>query len=158
MEVSEWSTCLSRKIGTVIVRDDILISTGFNGPPRGVTHCGEARVFRDKSLPFIPIQNRNECPRRAMGYRSGQGLEFCTASHAEENAIINAARIGISTLGTKMYMNCGIPCRECLKKIINSGIVEIICMNLDDWYDELSKFLVKESDLIIRNYANERIE
>ncbi len=106
---------------------------------------------------FIAPADRNKCPRQAAGFKSGEGLELCTASHAEENAIINAARIGVSTLETTMFMDCGIPCRECLKKIINAGIVEIVCVDLDDWYDELSKFIVSDSSLIIRNYANERI-
>ena len=156
--LKSWSTCLSRQVGAVIVRDRTIVSTGFNGPPRGVTHCGEQRILEDKSLPFIEVNKRKLCPRVALGFKSGEGLHLCTASHAEENAIINAARIGVSTLGTTMYMSCGIPCQNCIKKIINSGIREIVCINIDDWYDELSKFLVKESNIKIRNYVGEEIE
>ena len=157
-EIASWSMCLSRQIGAVIVRDRTIVSTGFNGPPRGVTHCGEQRLLEDKSLPFIEAKNRHLCPRQALGFKSGKGLHLCTASHAEENAIINAARIGVSTLGTTMYMSCGIPCQNCIKKIINSGIREIVCINIYDWYDELSKFLVRQTSLKIRDYENEEIE
>ncbi len=157
-EIAKWSTCLSRQIGVVIVRDNTIITTGFNGPPRGVTHCGEARILKDSSLKYILPTNRHLCPRQAMGFKSGEGLEFCTASHAEENAIVNAARIGVSTLETVMFMSCGIPCKECLKKIINAGIVTIVCTDINDWYDEQSKFLVQESNLIIRDYNYKRIK
>ncbi|MBU2685941.1 MAG: dCMP deaminase family protein [Gammaproteobacteria bacterium] len=137
IELSTWSSCLSRQIGAVIVKDRTIVSTGFNGPPRGVKHCGE--VY-------------GGCPRHSNGYKSGEGLELCPAAHAETNTIVNAARLGVSTLGTSIYMNCGIPCRECLKLIINAGINEIVCTDTEDWYDEISKFLVKESNLLIRSF------
>ena len=94
-ELSKWSTCLSRQIGTVIVRDKTIVSTGFNGPPRGVTHCGPERILVDDNLSHIDPAKRNLCPRQAKGFKSGFGLHLCTASHAEENAIVNAARIGV---------------------------------------------------------------
>ena len=156
-EIARWSTCLSRQIGAVIVRNRTIVSTGFNGPPRGIPHCGVERILTDHSLPFIRPDQRHSCPRQVLNFKSGEGLHLCTASHAEENAIVNAAQIGVSTNGTTMYMNCGIPCRECLKKIINAGIRELVCVNINDWYDEQSKFLIGESSLIIRNYNKERI-
>lgn len=136
-ELAKWSSCLSRQIGVVIVRDRTIVSTGFNGPPRGIPHCWDLY---------------DSCPRQLRGFKSGEGLELCSAAHAETNAIVNAARLGISTLGTSIYMNCGIPCRECLKLIINAGITEVICTDTKDWYDEMSKFLVKESNLFIRQF------
>ena len=136
-ELAKWSSCLSRQIGVVIVRDRIIVSTGFNGPPRGIFHC---------------LELYGSCPRQLKGFKSGEGLELCPAAHAEANAIVNAARLGVSTLDTSIYMNCGIPCRECLKLIINAGIKEIICLNTNDWYDKMSKSLVKESNLIIRSF------
>ena len=152
--IADWSSCLSRQIGAVIVRDKTIVSTGFNGPPRGVVHCGPDRIEKDPYFitHHIDPKLRNICPRRALGYGSGEGLHICSASHAEENAIVNAARLGISTLGTSIYMNCGIPCKDCLKKIINAGIEEIICLDTHSWYDELSKFLVKESNLKVRAF------
>jgi dCMP deaminase len=107
--VSSKSSCISTQKGCVIVRDRQIISTGFNGPPRGYTHCGP------------------KCPRKMMGYKSGQGLEFCPASHAETNALVLAAKHGISVNNAVMYCNFHeIPCRECSKLIINAGISKII--------------------------------
>jgi len=142
-----------RKIGALIVGPDYRIrSTGYNGPPVGIPHCGEERITKDSSLPFIPPDRRHECPRRALGFASGEGLEHCTAVHAEANAIANAARLGIPILHDSIYMNCGIPCRECLKLIINAGLDKIVCTNPEDYYDELSRFLVKESGIKIRKF------
>lgn len=155
VEISMWSTCLSRQVGAVIVRDKTIVSTGFNGPPRGIPHCGEERVLVDPTIKYMLPEKRHLCPRKALGFKSGQGLDLCTASHAEENAIVNAARIGVPTIGTTMYMSCGIPCKDCLKKIINAGIIEIVCTDIDDWYDDMSKFLVQQSKLKVRNYMNE---
>ena len=156
-ELSTWSKCLSRQIGAIIVKDHVIISTGYNGPPRGIPQCGKPRIHSDFSLPAIPLDKLNMCPRQALGFSSGQGLELCTALHAEENAIINAARVGVSTNGCTMYMSCGIPCKECIKKIINAGIIEIVCVSVYDWYEEVSKFLVRNSNIKIRNYISEGV-
>ena len=152
--IAGWSTCLSRQIGAIIVRDRTIVSTGFNGPPRGIPHCGSERIAKDPFFRshWIDPKRRTECPRKALRYASGKGLEICTASHAEENAIVNAARLGVSTLGTSMYMNCDVPCKDCIKKIINAGISEIICIDHSLFYDDLSKFLVQESKLKIRSF------
>lgn len=111
--VASKSPCRSRQIGAILVRDKSIVSTGYNGPPRGVPHCGE------------------ECPRRLMGYKSGEGLELCAATHAEVNCVVNAARVGASTIGTTLYMNCKIPCMECMKVLINAGVVEAVVESID---------------------------
>lgn len=136
--VAEWSTCLSRQIGAIIVRGDTIISTGFNGPPRGIPHC----VGPD-------------CPRRMKGFLSGQGLHLCPAAHAETNAIVNAARIGVATEGATMYMSCGVPCRECMKLIINAGIAEIVCVSTE-LYDDMSYLLLDKSSLKMRLFTHLR--
>ena len=160
--VAKNSKCLSRKIGAIIVKEHSIISTGFNGPPRGIPHCGLERYDKDKYL--RDAENNGSrldsypdeliattCPRQLLGFKSGEGLEYCIASHAERNAIINAARHGIETNKTKMYMTCPTPCHECLKEIINAGIEEVICTSLDR-YDEASTFLIENSDLKIRTF------
>ena len=70
------------------------------------------------------------CPRRKMGFESGEGLEWCPAAHAERNAIVIAARLGHSTEGCTLYLSCGIPCRECAKEIVNAGIVEVVVTDI----------------------------
>ena len=173
MEWDEWyldvcnvvatkSNCLSRKIGSVLVRDKSIISQGYNGPPRGLPHCGVRHNYDLKLLteyikldPNFNCIEVNKCPRQIMGFKSGEGLVWCVAEHSETNAIINAARHGISTFRTKLYMNCGIPCKDCLKTIINSGIEEIIITKLQ-YYDISSEYLLKQSNLKYRVFDHLR--
>jgi len=156
-QISMWSSCLSRQIGAILVRDRTIIATGYNGPPRGIPHCGKERSKLDSTLFDELRQNpklfgdHTMCPRQRLGYGSGEGLHLCPAAHAEENCIINAARIGVMVKDSTMYMNCPIPCKECLKKIINAGIAEIVCIKMDP-YDNLSTFLLEWSEIKIRTY------
>ncbi len=131
--VSTKSPCLSRKIGAILVRDNSIISTGYNGPARGIPHC------------------KTICPRRKLNIPSGQGMELCYAQHAEENAVTNAARIGASVVGSTLYMNCIIPCKNCFSTLINAGIIEIV---VDDTivYDEQTQFLIDHSKIKIRKF------
>lgn len=133
--VASKSPCLSRKIGAILVRDNSIISTGYNGPPKGVIHCGpERNEFQNITGPD------DICIRKLYGYESGKGLELCPAVHAEMNAVINAARKGASTLGSTLYMNCVIPCKQCMGILINAGVKEIVIeQDLD--YDTLSKYM-----------------
>lgn len=150
-EVAQHSKCLSRSIGAVIVRDKSIVSTGYNGPPRGVPECWK----RNESY-------ERRCPRQVMGFKSGEGLEHCIAGHAERNAIVNAARLGISTKGTTMVCYCGIPCKDCMIEIINAGIIEVVYkfgsstgVAGDNYYDELSQYLVANSDIVVRGVRYE---
>ncbi len=155
--VAKGSSCLSRKVGAVLVTDEKqIIATGYNGPPRGVTHCGPDRVERDPVFAkyiFNDALKRNECPRRVLGYRSGQGLEYCIAAHAERNALIQAARHGIATNGSTLFLTCGIPCKDCLIEIINAGVKEVFVTDTE-FYDEASVFLVEEASLLITPYSD----
>ena len=169
--VAKKSQCLSRKIGAVLVKDKTIISTGYNGPPRGVRTCDERwlvdKTMRDKAGFEVPKYNFEEflptyneklegvCPRYVpeMGFKSGEGLEWCVAGHSERNAIINAARNGICTKGTKLYMDCGTPCTPCLVEIINAGVEEII-ITREYYYDESAEYLLKNSGLKWRIYEH----
>lgn len=165
--VASNSKCLSRKIGAAIVYDKTIISTGYNGPPRGVQTCDKRwlndddmvkKAFKHKIYEDAPIYNnlKGICPRYVpeMGFKSGQGLEWCVAGHAERNAIVNAARLGLHPLkGTKIYMTCGVPCTPCLIEIINAGIEEIIVTAYENaFYDQSSKYLLEQSKIAIRTY------
>ena len=133
LTVSSKSPCLSRHIGVVLARDHSILSTGYNGPPRGVPHCEDI------------------CPRKLLGYRSGTHLELCPAQHAETNAVANAARLGVSVLGSTLYMNCILPCKNCFGSLINAGIAEIV---VDDTkvYDKYTRFLISNSTINIRRF------
>ena len=130
-------------------------------PPRGVPHCG-VRYETDNALikelwslieytPELREYWSKKCPRQILGYKSGEGLEWCIAGHAERNAIINAARHGISVKDTTMYMTCEIPCTPCLIEIINAGITEIVVTKAN-YYDKMGEWLVNSSGLKLRTY------
>lgn len=148
------SKCFSRRIGAVVVKDKSIVSTGYNSPPRGVPTCDQ-RWNIDKSLEDKPERELkyliHKCPRQVLGYKSGEGMELCPASHAEESAIVNCARMGICTKGASLYLTCGIPCSKCAVKIINSGIEEVIVTGLNQ-YDQLSQYLFDHSTVKIRVY------
>lgn len=159
-EVGSNSKCLSRQIGAILVRDKSIISTGYNGPARGIPHCGERNVFNqttDKTFTMFgkeyPVPKHEKvCPRKALGYKSGEGLHLCPAVHAEVNTITNAARLGVSTVGSIMYLSGGVmPCVHCMSAIINASIVEVVVAELT-FYDDSSKFIIQNTDVVIRDY------
>jgi dCMP deaminase len=161
--IASKSSCLSRKIGAILVRNKSIVSTGYNGPPRGVPHCGHERFTKDKLLSELLTQSvdykeiwgitdiGNTCPRKLLSYESGTHMELCPAQHAEENAISNAARNGVSTLGCTLYMNSIQPCKNCIGTLINAGITEIVIEQLKP-YDTYSEFIYSNSDIKIRTF------
>ncbi|NCD01153.1 hypothetical protein EOL94_03620 [bacterium] len=117
------SNCLSAVIGAVIIRDDQIVSTGYVGAPRKTKDCMQL----------------NYCIRRRNNVKSGTGYEMCRSVHAEMNAIINAARAGVSVLNGDLYLHASIrtgegglrlvkahPCLMCKKMIVNAGIKRFI--------------------------------
>lgn len=152
------SKCLSRQIGSVMVKDKSIISSGYNGPARGIPSCSERylidnplrEALKDKGIDPDNCDHK-VCPRRTLGFKSGEGLEWCIAAHSERNCLINAARNGIHTRDTTLYMDCNIPCKECLTEIINAGVSEVVCTERT-FYDIMSKFLIKNSELRVRTF------
>jgi dCMP deaminase len=106
--VASRSNCIKRKVAAIIVRDRRVISTGYNGTPRGTLNC-----------------NEGGCPRCAGAAESGTRLDECLCSHAEENAITQAAYHGVSLRGGAIYTTFS-PCLICTKMIINAGIREVV--------------------------------
>ena len=109
--IGSWSSCYqtNRKIGAVIVKNKRIITTGYNGAPAGVESCVE----------------RGECMRRRLNIPSGTQHELCYAIHAEQNAIIQAAKLGVSIEGATLYCTHQ-PCVICAKMIVNSGISRVV--------------------------------
>ena len=101
--------CLSRGIGAVLVRNNHIITSGYNGPARGVDHCN---TRNDKGA-YTGAYQSDICPRKRMGFKSGEGMEYCPAVHAEANAVVQAALMGVSAEGATLYCWCGIPCSDC---------------------------------------------
>lgn len=119
--VSGWSSCFkpNRQVGAIIVRDKRILTTGYNGAPQGIPSCKE----------------RAECVREIMGIPSGTRQEMCYAVHAEQNAIVQAAKLGLSLEGATLYCTHQ-PCSICTRLIINSGIKRVV---YDEGYpDEFS--------------------
>lgn len=133
--VATWSSCLRRQVGAIIVRDKRIIATGYNGAPSGVENCVE----------------KGECLRNKLHVESGTHAELCYATHAEQNAIVQASKLGISIEGATLYCTHQ-PCVICCKLIINSGIKRVV---YDEGYpDEMSLKLFKESGVQIDRYCD----
>ncbi|MEG0071131.1 MAG: cytidine/deoxycytidylate deaminase family protein [Raoultibacter sp.] len=134
-EVASRTTCMRRAVGAIIVKDRRILSTGYNGVPTGIRHCNEVG-----------------CLREQLGVPSGQRHEICRGLHAEQNAIIQAARYGINIEGASIYITTQ-PCIVCAKMIINAGITEIVYQN--PYPDELSQEMLAESGIVLRVYVPE---
>ena len=137
--VLERSTCMRKHYGAIIVQNDEIVSSGYNGAPRGRRNCGDL----------------GWCTREAMNIPSGQRYELCRSVHAEANAIISAARREV--IGATLYMVCRDPatgalipgstsCSMCRRLIINAGIARVVIRDTPedyrvvdvqrDWVDE----------------------
>ncbi|KPK30482.1 MAG: cytidine deaminase [Nitrospira bacterium SG8_35_1] len=120
--VSSRSTCLRRKYGAVVVKDRVIISTGYNGSPRGIKNCIDV----------------NKCTRKEQNIPSGERYELCEAVHAEQNAIINGppdrmkgATIYIAGFEEDKSFAAGRPCKLCDRMIRNSQITEVVYLEKD---------------------------
>jgi len=130
--VSKRSTCMRRKVGAILVKDKHILSTGYNGAPKGLKHCEEVGCIRtDRNIP------------------SGERHELCRGLHAEQNAIIQAAVFGTSITDSALYCT-STPCVVCVKMLINAGVTEIVYSG--DYPDNLAKKMLAESKIKIRNF------
>ncbi|WP_251545676.1 deoxycytidylate deaminase [Pumilibacter intestinalis] len=133
--VASWSSCFqeNRQVGAVIALNKRILTTGYNGASSGVKSCKE----------------RGVCLRRELGIPSGTRHEVCYATHAEQNAIIQAARLGLSVDGATLYCTHQ-PCVICAKMIINSGIKRIVYR--EGYPDEFSLQLLGEAGVQIEKF------
>jgi len=130
--VAKRSTCTRRQVGAVMVKENHILSTGYNGVPKGFKHCDEIGCIREKL----------EIPE-------GERHELCMGLHAEQNAIIQAAVFGVSIKNATLYVT-HFPCSVCSKMLVNAEIKEIVYLN--DYPDELSKEILKESNIKVRRF------
>jgi dCMP deaminase len=136
--IGTWSSCYkeNRQVGAVIVRNKRILTTGYNGAPAGIKSCKEM----------------GECLRNKMGIASGTRHELCYAIHAEQNAIIQAAKIGVSIEGATLYCT-HYPCAICTKIIVNSGIARLVYKH--PYPDDFSRMLLDESGVCVEQYIEE---
>ena len=135
--VAGWSSCFqpNREIGAVIVRDKRVMTTGYNGAPQGIRTCKE----------------RGECLRRKLNIPSGTRTEICYAIHAEQNAVIQAAKLGVSIDGGTCYCTHQ-PCSVCARILVNAGIKRIV---YDQGYpDAFSLEILNEADIVLDRYED----
>lgn len=144
------SPCIRRRFGAIIVKDDTVVSTGYNGPARGVINCMEVG-----------------CIKNELNIPPYEGYDYCPGVHAEENSLINAARHGTSVLGGVLYLygqkfngdslTEGKPCARCKRAIINAGIEEVVTKSSDeiimrykvsDWVKEDTKNYLRKLEKV----------
>jgi dCMP deaminase len=123
------STCLRRQVGAIVVKDKRILSTGYNGAPKGMKHCSEVGCLRDKA--DVP---------------AGERHELCRGIHAEQNAIVQAAAFGVSIRGSTLYCT-HFPCVLCAKMLINAGVEKIVVGQA--YPDRLSREMLEEAGIEI---------
>jgi len=184
------SKALNSRVGAILVKNDTVISQGFNGIPRGIPEkdnwerfprlvynqlVQKANELNDSEWQLI---NKNIAhpdidydPRYLLGYKSGYGIKWQLDSHAERNAIFNAARIGVSTIDSIMYCWCGIPCKECAIAIVQAGISEVYCLDIDsidssnskeeevsDYNFYMARYILTTAGVSIKTISKEEVE
>jgi dCMP deaminase len=127
--VAKRSTCLSRQVGCVLVRERRILATGYNGPPQGLEHC----------------EILGGCLRAQLGIPRGQRQEVCRALHAEQNAIIQAAVHGVALSDQIVTYTLTQPCVTCAKMLINAHVTRIVYR--DPYPDELAQEMLLEAEV-----------
>ncbi len=129
---AQRSTCLRRHVGAIIVRDNRVLATGYNGAPYGCRHC---------------YQLPSGCLREAKGIPSGERQELCRGLHAEQNAMLQAAAFGVSLKGGVLYCTHQ-PCITCSKMLINAGIEKVVFSG--SYPDDFALEMLKEGKIEIQ--------
>lgn len=136
--VATRSSCLRRSVGAVLVKDKRILATGYNGAPAGMAHCEEAGCLRDQL--HIP---------------SGERHELCRGLHAEQNAIIQAARQGTEIKDSTLYCTTA-PCSLCAKMLINAGVTRIVYEG--SYPDERAMAFFAEAGVEVEHFVLEEDE
>ena len=131
--VARRSTCLRRRVGAVMVKGKNILATGYNGTPSGITHCEQVG-----------------CLRQQLNVPSGERHELCRGLHAEQNAIIQAAKHGINIADATLYCTNS-PCIICSKMLINAGVQRIIYQ--EGYPDLLSMEMLAESGVEVLEFS-----
>lgn len=165
----DQNPCYSRKIGVVIVNPiaNRPIGMGYNGPPQGTPHCDSFDYLAEVVWPHVTAQHKvnlgiedvlspqtfakkfkdcGQCPRKLLGFKSGEKSEICSCQHAERNAITNTDG---NTHGCYMFCWCGIPCWECAGAVINAGITKLFITKWKKDYDDKARWLITRAGIKI---------
>ena len=131
--VANRTTCLRRQVGAILVKDRNILATGYNGVPSGISHCDVAGCLREK-----------------LKVPSGERHELCRGLHAEQNAIIQAARHGVNIDGSTLYCTT-MPCIICTKMLINAGITRVVYG--EGYADELARDMISETGIKVIHFT-----
>ena len=131
--VATRSSCLRRQVGAVLVKERNILATGYNGVPSGITHCQSAGCLRER-----------------LNVPSGERHELCRGLHAEQNAIIQAAKHGTNINGATLYCTT-MPCIICTKMIINAGITTVVYG--EGYADELAREMIGEASIEVVHFT-----
>ena len=134
--VASRATCLRRQVGALLVKDNHILASGYNGAPSGLKHCLEIGCLRD-----------------AQNIPSGQRHELCRGLHAEQNALIQAAVHGVAIKGSTIYTTHQ-PCVLCAKMIINAGITRVVFAG--SYPDKMSLQMFAEAGVELVRFADNR--
>lgn len=135
--VATWSTCFreDRSIGAVIVKKNRILTVGYNGAPAGVKNCKE----------------RGECLRQKLGIESGTRREVCYSIDAEQNALVQAAKLGLNTEGATIYVTHQ-PCSLCTRMLISAGINRVVYKH--SYPDDFSLSLFEEAGVKVDKFSD----
>ena len=133
--VAKRSTCHRRHVGAVLVKEKRILATGYNGAPTDISHCTEETCLRTK-----------------FNVPSGERHELCRGLHAEQNAIIQAARHGVNIDGATLYCTT-MPCIICTKMIINAGIAKVVYA--EGYTDDLAREMIREAAIVVEHFNGE---
>lgn len=133
--VATRSTCLRRQVGAILVKERNILATGYNGVPSGISHCETVGCLRER-----------------LKVPSGERHELCRGLHAEQNAIIQAARHGINIDGATLYCTT-MPCIICTKMLINAGITTVVYS--EGYADDLAREMLAETGIKIIHFTSE---
>lgn len=136
--VATRSTCLRRQVGAILVKERNILATGYNGVPSGISHCDVVGCLRER-----------------LKVPSGERHELCRGLHAEQNAIIQAARHGINIDGSTLYCTT-MPCIICTKMLINAGISTIVYA--EGYADDLAREMLAETGITVSHFTPEHSE
>ncbi len=128
--VGSWTSCIRRPVGAIIVKNHRILTTGYNGAPQCIKSCKE----------------RGECLRDKLNIPSGTRQEMCYAIHAEQNAVVQAAKTNVNIDGATIYVTHQ-PCSLCTRILINAGIKRIVYA--EGYPDEFSLQLIKEAGIML---------
>ena len=134
--VATRSSCLRRQVGALLVKDRNILATGYNGVPSGISHCQAVGCLRER-----------------LQVPSGERHELCRGLHAEQNAIIQAAKHGTNIDGATLYCTT-MPCIICTKMIINAGISRVIYG--EGYADELAREMITEAAIEILHFTTDK--